>query len=300
MTASRRRDGSISAVAGKRLLLVLDNLEHVLAAAPLIAKMLAAGPHLTVLSTSRARLQLRGEHEYQVAPLAVDWEVSEDARFGEPVAAVRLFAARAAEVDARFTLDSDQTSTVTEICRRVDGLPLAIELAAAQVKFLSPTALLARLEHRLPLLTGGPRDAPARQRTMRDAIAWSHELLSVDEQSIFRRLAVFEGGFTLDAAEQVTSKQTPTGMADIETAVATTVASLVDQSLLRVVDHGDAHDAVLAAGDRPRVRAPTAHPTRRNRSHTTCARRLLPGLGGASRTGADRALAASVVRAARG
>jgi predicted ATPase/transcriptional regulator with XRE-family HTH domain/Tfp pilus assembly protein PilF len=224
----------LGAVAGRRLLLVLDNLEHLLAAAPLIANMLAAGPHLTVLATSRARLQLRGEHEYQLAPLAVDSAPSAD----EPAAAVRLFTARAAAVNAGFTLGPDQAATVAEICRRVDGLPLAIELAAAQVKILSPPALLARLEHRLPLLGGGPRDAPSRQRTMRDAIAWSHDLLSADEQAIFRRLAVFEGGFTLEAAERVTSEQAPTSRVDDAASVAAMVASLVDQSLLRVVDQG--------------------------------------------------------------
>ena len=229
------------AVARRRLLLVLDNLEHLLPAAPLIADMLAAGPHLTVLATSRARLQLRGEHEYQVAPLAV--ESATPAVAGEAVASVRLFTARATEVNARFTLESDQAATVTEICRRLDGLPLAIELAAAQVKFLSPPELLVRLERRLPLLAGGPRDAPARQRTMRDAIAWSYDLLSAAEQAIFRRLAVFEGGFTLEAAERVISQRAPTSIVDVAgtlqapvVSVAASVASLVDQSLLRVVD----------------------------------------------------------------
>ena len=136
----------IGAVAGRRLLLVLDNFEHLLPAAPLIADILAAGPHLTVLATSRARLQLRGEHEYRVAPLAVESATPSDVPSGEPVAAVRLFAARAAEVNAGFTLEPGDAATVTEICRRLDGLPLAIELAAAQVKFLSPPAMLARLE----------------------------------------------------------------------------------------------------------------------------------------------------------
>ncbi len=228
----------VGAVAGRRLLLVLDNFEHLLPAAPLIADMLAVGRHLTVLATSRARLQLRGEHEYPVAPLAVEPATPGDEQSGKPGAAVRLFTARAAEVNAGFTLEPDQVATVGEICRRLDGLPLAIELAAGQVKILSPPELLGRLEHRLPLLAGGPRDAPARQRTMRDAIAWSYELLSADEQTIFRRLAVFEGGFTLDAAERVLSEQPPTSRVDVAATVVVTVASLVDQSLLRVVDQG--------------------------------------------------------------
>ena len=236
----------IAAVAGRRLLLVLDNLEHLLPVAPLIADMLAAGPHLTVMATSRARLQLPGNTSTRSRRSQSIRQTSVDERLGEPVAAVRLFTARAAEVNAGFTLEPDQTATVAEICRRVDGLPLAIELAAAQVKILSPPALLAQLEHRLPLLTGGPRDAPARQRTMHDAIAWSHDLLSADEQAIFRRLAVFEGGFTFDAAEQVVADRAPTlhraatGTRPAPVvSVAAIVASLVDQSLLRVVDQGE-------------------------------------------------------------
>jgi predicted ATPase/transcriptional regulator with XRE-family HTH domain len=234
----------IRAVARRRMLLVLDNLEHLLPAAPLIADMLAAGPHLTVLATSRARLQLRGEHEYPVAPLA--FEAAND-HTGQPeelsrVAAVRLFAARAAEVSAGFAVESEQVATVAEICRRLDGLPLAIELAAAQVKIFPPLALLGRLERRLPLLDGGPRDAPDRQRTMRNAIAWSHELLTADEQAIFRRLAVFEGGFTLDAAEEIgeNCRTFVVSPGDIRPtpapSVTAIVASLVNQSLVRVLD----------------------------------------------------------------
>ena len=138
---------------------------------------------------------------------------------------MKLFTARAAEVNAGFTLDPDQTVTVAEICRCLDGLPLAIESAAAQIKILYPRG------HDWPgwstachCLPGGPRDAPARQRTMRDTIAWSHALLSTDEQAIFRRLAVFEGGFTLDAAEQVTSDQAPTSSVDDARPVMQTVS----------------------------------------------------------------------------
>ena len=193
------------ALAEKRMLLVLDNMEHLLAAAPLIAEVLSAAPDLTVLVTSRTRLRLRGEREYPVAPLAVAAPGGsvERSLAGADAAAVRLFVERASEVDLGFSLRLDQVATVTEICRRLDGLPLAIELAAARVKVLPPTALLARLERRLPLLDGGPRDAPAHQRTMRDTIAWSYELLTAEEQAIFRRLAVFDGGFTIDAADHV-------------------------------------------------------------------------------------------------
>ena len=193
------------ALAEKRMLLVLDNMEHLLAAAPLIAEVLSAAPDLTVLVTSRTRLRLRGERVYPVAPLAVAAPSGsvERSPAGADPAAVRLFVERASEVDFGFGLRLDQVATVTEICRRLDGLPLAIELAAARVKVLPPTALLARLERRLPLLDRRPRDAPAHQRTMRDTIAWSYELLTAEEQAIFRRLAVFDGGFTIDAADHV-------------------------------------------------------------------------------------------------
>jgi predicted ATPase/DNA-binding XRE family transcriptional regulator len=191
-----------AAVAGRRVLLVLDNLEHLPAAAPLVAELLATGPSLAVLATSRARLRLRGERELPAAPLAVPEPAGPD----QPplaglagVAAVRLFVERAAEVRPGFALTDEIAASVAEICRRLDGLPLAIELAAARTKVLPPQALLERLEQRLPLLAGGARDLPLRQQTMRDAIAWSHDLLTEDEQALLRWLAVFAGGFTLEA-----------------------------------------------------------------------------------------------------
>ena len=170
-------------------------------AAPLISDLLAASPLLSVLVTSRTRLRLRGERELPVEPLAVPVL---DRRHTPPlaglagVASVRLFVERAAEVRPGFSLTPQNAGPVAEICRRLEGLPLALELAAARVKLLPPPALLARLDRRLPLLSGGPRDLPARQATMRDAIAWSHDLLTPDEQILFRRLAVFVGGFTLE------------------------------------------------------------------------------------------------------
>ena len=194
-----------AALAGQRLLLILDNMEQVLTAAPLIAQLLSAAPDLTVLATSRTRLRLRGEREQPVEPLAVPAAVAAGAPLEglAGVAAVRLFVERAQAVASGFTLTAENAGAVAAICRRLDGLPLAIELAAARVKLLSPAALLTRLERRLPLLTSGARDLPARQQTMRDAIAWSYELLAPAEQALFRRLAVFAGGFTLDAAEAV-------------------------------------------------------------------------------------------------
>jgi predicted ATPase/DNA-binding CsgD family transcriptional regulator len=213
----------------KRLLLVLDNFEQIVEAAPDVADVLAACPDVTMLVTSRVRLRVSGEREIPIAPLRL--AALDPHRGVADVAtsdAVRLFVTRAEAVQPGFALTADNTVAVAEICRRLDGLPLAIELAAARVKVLPPSALLARLDHRLPLLTGGGRDVPQRQQTMRDAIAWSHDLLSPEEQALFRRLAVFAGGFTLEAAESVASGPGKPGIDPLEG-----VASLLDKSLLR-------------------------------------------------------------------
>ena len=223
-------------LASTELLLVLDNFEHVLAAGPDLVLLLAACPALTLLVTSRAALHVSGEHEFAVPPLPLP--VERGTWTFEQIAAsdaVRLFVERAEAVQAGFRLTPANAWDAAEICRRLDGLPLAIELAAARVKVFPPRALLARLERRLPLLTGGPRDAPARLRTMRDAIAWSHDLLDADEQRLFRRLAVFVGGFTLDAAIDVAGDGTlPEG------AVVEGISSLVDKSLLLPAASDDA------------------------------------------------------------
>ncbi|HEY7037151.1 MAG TPA: LuxR C-terminal-related transcriptional regulator [Thermomicrobiales bacterium] len=188
-------------VGDKRMLLVLDNFEHVVEAAPVVAGLLLACPGLTILVTSRVRLRCSGEQEQPVSPLVVAGSVEGNGMMVP--AAVRLFVARARAVRAEFALTPENGPVVAAICRRLDGLPLAIELAAVRIKVLPPTALLTRLERRLPLLTGGGLDLPARLRTMRDAIAWSYDLLTPAEQVLFRRLAVFAGGFTLEAAEAV-------------------------------------------------------------------------------------------------
>jgi predicted ATPase/transcriptional regulator with XRE-family HTH domain len=196
-----------SALAGRELLLVLDNFEQVLPAAVEIAGCLAAAPGLKVLATSRERLHLRGEREIPIEPLALPAPSTQ----GAPppleglagVAAIRLFVERAEEARHGFALTAANADVVAEIVRRLDGLPLAIELAAARVRMLPPADLLARLAPRLPELTDGPRDLPARQQTLDAAIAWSHDLLRADEQALFRRLAVFAGGCTLGAAEEL-------------------------------------------------------------------------------------------------
>ncbi len=198
----------------RRLLLVLDNFEHVIGAAPSIAKLLAAAPGVTALVTSRERLHLSGEQEMVVPPL-------------RPADAVALFMARARAALPTFEDNELDRQAIDEICRRLDGLPLAIELAAARVKLLSPRALQGRLGRRLQLLTGGARDLPERQQTLRATIDWSYELLAATEQRLLARLSVFYSGCTLEAAEEVCE------------ASLDDLASLVDKSLLGRHDRAD-------------------------------------------------------------
>jgi predicted ATPase/class 3 adenylate cyclase len=188
----------------KRMLLVLDNFEQIITAASDVAALLAACPRLAILVTSRESLRITAEQEFPVLPLSIPQEI--DALAVEDlvqIPSVALFVSRATSVDPTFVLTAENASVVTEICRRLDGLPLAIELAAARIRLLPPPALLTRLKQRLPLLTGGARDLPARQQTMRDTIAWSYDLLDEAEQAQLQFLSVFQGGFTLDAAEWV-------------------------------------------------------------------------------------------------
>jgi predicted ATPase len=194
----------------RRLLLVLDNFEQLIAAAPFVAELLAAARGLTVLATSRAPLRLSAEHEYPVPTLPLR-------------EAVELFAARARAVDPGFELTGGRADTVAEICTRLDGLPLALELAAARSKLLPPEAMAGRLERSLELLTAGARDLPPRQQTLEATLDWSHELLDPLVQKLFARLSVFRGGCTIEAAEAVA----------VEPDVLGRLASLVDESLLR-------------------------------------------------------------------
>jgi predicted ATPase len=188
----------------RRLLLVLDNFEQILSAAPMVSDLLGTSPGLKVLVTSRAPLGLQDEHEWPVPPLALpDRQRTPPAAALSQVAAVALFVERAVAIRPSFAVTDENAPAVAEICHGLDGLPLAIELAAARVRLLTPRAMLSRLDRRLPLLTGGARDRPVRQQTLRAAITWSHDLLEPDEQRVFRRLAVFVGGFTLEAIEGV-------------------------------------------------------------------------------------------------
>ncbi|MEO7673073.1 MAG: winged helix-turn-helix domain-containing protein, partial [Pyrinomonadaceae bacterium] len=203
------RDAIRNYLRDKEILLFIDNFEQVLPAAPLLAELAASSPALKLLVSSRAVLRLSCSREFVVPPLAFPHGSSraifEDVRRAD---SVRLFVDRARAVKPGFELNESNAQIVADICSRLDGLPLAIELAAARIKVIPVRMILDRLDHRLDLLTGGANDLPARQQTMRNAIEWSHELLSGDEQVLFRRLAVFSGGFTFEAAEAIAGRST--------------------------------------------------------------------------------------------
>ena len=215
----------------KSLLLLLDNFEQVISAAPLVAELLAACSELKVLITSRAGLRIRGESEYPVPPLALpNLKQLPPPESLSQYAAVELFIQRARAVKPGFRITNNTARAVAEICFRLDGLPLAIELAAARIKLLPPHAILTRLEHRLEFLTGGGRDLPRRQQTLRNAIAWSYDLLEENERKLFRRLSVFAGGCSVEAVEAVAEEYPAPG------SVLDRLESLLDKSLLQEVE----------------------------------------------------------------
>ena len=217
----------------KHLLLLLDNFEQVADAAVDVAGLLAVCPHLKVLVTSRMSLHVRGEQEFAVPPLAVpDLKHLPGLVALSQYEAVALFIQRAQAVKSEFQVTNANAPAVAEICTRLDGLPLAIELAAARIKLLSPQALLARLGQRLQILTSGARDVPARQKTLRNTIAWSYHLLDADEKQLFRRLAVFVGGCTLETAEAISL-----ALGDAPADVLDRLSSLIDKSLVQQTDH---------------------------------------------------------------
>jgi predicted ATPase/DNA-binding CsgD family transcriptional regulator len=224
-------------IGDREVVLVLDNLEQLPAAGSVIAELLGASPGLRVLATSRAPLHVRGEHEFPLAPLQLPGP-AELASLDDltEVEAVKLFVERARAVDPAFALTGDNAAAVAGVCARLDGLPLAIELAAARTRLFTPTALLARLDRRLPVLTEGPMDVPIRQRTLRSTIAWSFDLLSERDQRVFASLGVFAGGFTLAAAEAVAiDPADPNGEPD----VLTSLDHLVEQNVLTVAADAD-------------------------------------------------------------
>jgi predicted ATPase/serine/threonine protein kinase len=217
------------------MLLVLDNFEHLVAAAPVVAQMLSAGPKLKVVVTSQAPLHIYGEHEFPVPPLALPDPKSIPAlEVLSRLSAIALFVERAQAVKHQFALTKENAPAVATICARLDGIPLAIELAAARIKLLSPSAMLARLESGLNLLTGGARDLPTRQQTLRNTVEWSYGLLNSAEQTLIRRLSVFTGGCTLEAVEAVCDTKGDLGLDVLDG-----MASLVDKSLAQQVEQVD-------------------------------------------------------------
>ena len=223
-----------SYLRARQLMLVLDNFEQVIGAAPLVAELLGAAPGVVALVTSRMVLRLSGEHEFPVPTLPVPpIAAGGGAADVQRCPSVRLFVERAQAASPGFELTSENAGAVAEICRRLDGLPLAIELAAARVRLLPPQALLARLDDRMGLLTGGARDQPERQQTLRNTLDWSFDLLSGGEQALFARLGVFAGTFDLAAAEAVGAAATASAGPGRAGHVMDTLGSLVDSSLVQ-------------------------------------------------------------------
>ena len=222
----------------RKMLLIVDNFEHVVAAAGVLSQLITQTDQVMLLVTSRERLRLSGERVVEVPPLQVP-EVVDDADVLRRSDAVELFIDRARAAGSDLDLDHDELETIAGICRRLDGIPLAIELAASRTKVVGPEELLRRLDRRLSFLTGGPRDLPLRQQTLRSTIAWSHDLLDDSERRLFARLGVFAAGFSLEAAETVCVDEGP--------AVLDGIASLVDKSLLRTEDplHGQPRFTML-------------------------------------------------------
>ncbi|MEJ2052069.1 MAG: hypothetical protein P8Y60_19930, partial [Calditrichota bacterium] len=226
----------IDHIENRDWLLILDNFEQVSTAASLVARILERCPKLKVLVTSRMALHLRGEFELPVPPLAVP-EIPDPNQISSLAhyAAVALFCQRAGAVNPGFRLTKANGSVVAEICRRLDGLPLAIELAAARLRLLSPQAMLSRLKKRLSVLTGGARDLPDRQKTMRDTIAWSYDLLEPAAARLFRRMAAFVGGGTFSSLEAVCNKDSMVGPEVLDA-----LEALVEKNL--VLGRGDPAD----------------------------------------------------------
>lgn len=228
------RENVMEYLRDKQMLLVLDNFEQVVAAAPIVSDILAACPQVKLLATSRIVLRLKGEREYPVEPLpAPDPQAALSKEALSQYAAVELFIQRALAVKPDFEVNNDNAAAVAEICFRLEGMPLAIELAAARLKLFSPQALLARLDSRLQLLRGGPRDMPARHQTLRQAIAWSYDLLTPEEQAFFRRFAVFAGGCSFEAAEAICQSE------ELAFDALDGLTALIDKSLLRQLETGE-------------------------------------------------------------
>ena len=227
-------------LCNREMLLLIDNFEHLIEAAPLVSTLLAASPRLRMLVTSSMALRVQGEHEYSLEPLSVPPATTNGVDAIAENEAVRLFVQRATAVRPDFALTAGNAATIAAICERLDGLPLAIELAAARSKVLSPSELLDRLEDRFQVLVSQSRDVPARQQTLRNAIEWNYNLLQPDEQALFRALSVFSGGWTLEAAEAVCS--------GLHLDVLEGLSALSDQSLVRQREQQDGRSRFVMLG----------------------------------------------------
>ncbi|MGB3306927.1 MAG: LuxR C-terminal-related transcriptional regulator [Thermomicrobiales bacterium] len=229
MTEADCEERLIAYLQPRQFLLVLDNFEQIVSAATRISTILSLCPDITALVTSQVPLDIEGEQQFPVLPLEVPMASASTPDAVQDTGAVALFMQRARAVAPRLTLTAANATTIATICRQLDGLPLALELAAARMNILSPEALLARLSNRLQVLTGGRRDMPDRLRTMRQAIAWSYDLLTPDEQALFRQLSVFAGGIPIDAVEALLETDNALDL----------VSSLVDRSLVRLTTQND-------------------------------------------------------------
>jgi len=219
----------------KHLLMVLDNFEQVLAAAPHLSDLLSSCPRLKILVTSRAVLHVWGEHTFRVQPLEIPGlQQLPDLESLSQTASIALFVQRAEATLPGFQLTDENAHDVAEICNRLEGVPLALELAAAHCKVLSPHTLLSRLEHPFEMLTGGRRDAPLRHQTLRNVLSWNDDLLSPDEHKLFRRLAIFNGGFSLQAVESIMSV-----FGDISISILDGITTLIDKSMIQQTATGD-------------------------------------------------------------
>lgn len=275
--------GVVSLLGEKRALLLLDNLEQIVEAAPEVAHLVERCPELRIVTTSRTPLRIAAEWEYPIAPLALPASDLESSQVLGEYPAIALFVERARAGRASFALTPENAGAVAAVCRRLDGLPLALELAAARLRLLSPQALLERLDRALNVLTTGPRDSPSRHQTLRAAIEWSHSLLTESEQRLFRRLAVFVGGCTVDDVEAVCASPGEACLDDLE--------SLVEKALVQVDGQGDRLRLLQTIGEYARERLEDAGETdattlRHAQHYATLARDIRDGIEGTDQLGA--------------
>jgi predicted ATPase len=275
--------GVVALIGDKRALLLLDNLEQIVAAAPEVARLVASCPKLQVVTTSRTPLRIAAEREYPLAPLAVPTTDLEPAEALMEYSAIALFVERARMTKGSFALTARNAGAVVAVCRRLDGLPLAVELAAARLRLLSPQALVERLDHALNLLTTGPRDMPTRHQTLRAAIDWSHSLLTDAERRVFRRMAVFVGDFTFADVEAVCADPGESCLDDLE--------SLVDKALVRADGQSDRLRLLQTIGEYARERLADAGEAdsialRHAQRYAALAREIRDGLEGSDQVGA--------------